>query len=215
MRGGNRPPHHAPADGLHPAGPATRRRVLAGAAATGLAAVSGWPGSWRPARAADYPPTEGAMQGFVLKTERRPAPDAPFLDVDGNVRHLADFRGRALLVNFWAVWCAPCRHELPSLAALHARYGGPRFRVLAVSVDEGGREAALPFLREELGLAELPVYFDRTRKLADALGAHGLPVSLLLDPRHRLVGFMTGMADWDAPGAHRLIESVLPAASAG
>ncbi len=187
-----------------------RRRVVAGAAAA--AALTGLVGvlpTVRPLRAADYPPTEGAMQGFVLKTERRPTPDAPFLDAAGNVRHLSDFRGRTLLVNFWAMWCAPCLRELPTLAALQARLGGPRFRVLAVSVDRDGRETARPFVRERLEIAGLPLYFDRASKLARVHDARQLPKTVLIDPRGRLVGGMVGMAEWDAPGAVRLIEAVM------
>lgn len=187
----------------------TRRQLLGGLGA--LASLGAMPPGTmvRPARAADYPPTDGEMQGFVLADPRRPAADVPFLDGAGNVRHFTDFKGQVLLVNFWATWCAPCIREMPSLAALNKRLGGVDFQLLAVSQDRGGKKVAEPFVRGRLGLADLPIYYDPKAKLGRAMGVDRLPMTFLIDRRGRTVGAKAGYADWDTPEAERLIRHLL------
>lgn len=186
----------------------TRRaalRLMAGGAALPLAA------SFVPARAraADYPPTNGAMQGFILYDKRRELSAEPFLDGAGNTRHFADFRGRVLLVNFWATWCAPCIEEMPDLAALQDGMGGEDFTVLAISQDRGGRDVAEPFVRDRLGLPRLPVLYDPNSALGRAMGVKGLPTTFLIDRRGRAVGHYLGAAEWNAPGARAMIRHVI------
>lgn len=181
-----------------------RRRVLTlsgGALATGFLPL--------PTRAADYPPTEGEMQGFVLLKDRAKAPDVPFFDANDNVRHFSDFGGQVLLVNFWATWCQPCIHELPDLDNLSAQLGGPDFKVLTISQDRGGARVAKPFLEDKLGLRNLEVFVDRKMKLGRALGVRGLPSTYLIDRCGDLVGGLVGIADWDSSDAIRLIQHVL------
>eukprot|EP00752_Nemacystus_decipiens_P000126 g126.t1 len=186
---------------------ATRRRLLAGlgaALATGAAGLSG-----KPARAADYPPTDGAMQGFILLESRRPATRTPFFDAAGNVRQFGDFAGQALLVNFWATWCAPCIREMPALARLQDSLGGPDFSVLAISQDRGGAAVAEPFVRERLGLPDLPLLYDPKLALGRSMGVQGLPTTFAIDRRGRVVGYLTGLAEWDSPDAKRLIRHLI------
>ncbi|MEQ8602275.1 MAG: TlpA disulfide reductase family protein [Marivibrio sp.] len=183
--------------------PVTRRRALLTAgAAVAAPFLAGGP---HPADAADYPPTAGAMQGFVLLKRRRPASDAPFFDADGAVRHFSDFRGRTLLVNFWATWCAPCIKEMPYLAALQDDLGGPDFTVLAISQDRGGPEVAEPFVRDRLGLPALPLYYDPKLTLGRDMGVRGLPTTFAVDKRGRTVGYLAGLADWSGPDAKALL----------
>jgi len=83
--------------------------------------------------------------------------------VDGAVRRLslADFAGKAVLLNLWATWCASCRKEMPALDRLQARLGGPAFEVVALSIDRDGLEMIEPFYAE-LGLRSLGIYWDRS-----------------------------------------------------
>lgn len=178
----------------------TRRMTLAGLAAAALA-----PG----AMAADYPPTAGEMQEFVLLEKRAPAPDVPFLDGKERDTRLSNYFGDVLLVNFWATWCAPCIEEMPSLARLADAFEGQPFRLMAISQDRGGRGVAEPFIRERLGLPNLQIFYDPKLQLGRAFGARGLPSTYLIDRKGRLIGGLEGAAEWDGPDAKALIRHVL------
>ena len=113
---------------------------------------------------------------------------------------MARYRGKVLLVNFWATWCAPCVHEMPTLDRLQAALGGLDFAVLTVSLDRKGMAAVGPFWREQ-GYRHLPILLDSRWKTARRLGVSGLPATFLLDRRHRIVGYLLGPAAWDSPQA--------------
>lgn len=201
----------APLDSLRrPHGAVTRRRALqmAGGALAAPAVLVGL-GSVSSAGAADYPPTTGEMQGFVLLKRRRPASDVPFFDAGGAARHFSDFRGRVLLVNFWATWCAPCIKEMPYLADLQDALSGPGFSVLAISQDRGGAAVAEPFVRDRLGLPDLPLFYDPKLALGRDMGVRGLPTSFVIDAQGRAVGYLVGLADWSGPDAERLLRAVM------
>ncbi len=151
----------------------------------------------------------GEMADFEYAFPPRGAPQIPFLHEGGSVS-LDDFRGKAVLVNFWATWCAPCLKELPSLDALEGRLGGRKFEVVAIAADPRGPEAAQAFL-DRLEIRHLDLYADPRLTLAMSIGgADVLPVSILYDARGREVGRLVGEADWASPEALRLVESALP-----
>ena len=161
-----------------------------------------------PARA-DYPPTDGDMSGFILVKERVPAPTVPFLLGDGSETNLAAFRGKVLIVNFWATWCAPCIKEMPSLDRLQAAFPGEAFEVLAISQDRGGARIAEPFLRERLDLHNLALYLDPKFKLGRAFKNRGLPATYAIDRNGNLVGGLFGAAEWDSEDAKNLVRHLL------
>lgn len=161
------------------------------------------------AGAAEYPPTDGAMQGFVLVKERTPAPAEPFEDGAGATLSLADFGGQVLLVNFWATWCPPCVHEMPSLDRLQAELGGEDFQVLAISQDRGGARVAEPFLRERLELDNLALYLDPQFRVWKAFQAGGLPATYAIDRQGRIVGVLRGAAEWDSDDAKALVRHLI------
>src|ERR1700737_2354210 len=122
--------------------------ALAGvaAAAAGLAAVYGMGGFGRnDVEAACRPALEivrrlaplarGEVAAVAVAREPRRVPDLEFLDGSGNKKSLAEWRGRAVLLNLWATWCVPCRKEMPALDGLQTRLGGPRFQVVAINID--------------------------------------------------------------------------------
>jgi len=186
--------------------PVTLSIVLATALAVGLAAA--WFLNLAPPPAAPGAPAAGAVAHFTPIDPPRPAPDAAFEDGDGRRLTLADFRGRVLLLNFWATWCGPCVVEMPSLDRLQARLGGADFTVVALSQDRGGAEVVGPFYRR-LGLASLGVYLDPSNRVARALGVDGLPTTFVLDRQGRTVGTLEGPAEWDSPEAVALIERIM------
>ena len=152
-------------------------------------------------------PQDAALGQFTPLDPPRPAPELAFTDRDGQGLRLADFRGRFVLINLWATWCAPCVREMPSLDRLQARLGD-RLAVLAISEDRGGAHAVEPFL-EKLALRRLAIYLDAKASAQQALGAHGLPTSFLIDPTGRILGSLEGAAEWDSPDMVARLERYL------
>jgi len=145
-------------------------------------------------------PQLGATHGppFARAAAPREIPALQFQDAGGHARSLADFKGKLVLLNLWATWCAPCREEMPALDRLQAELGGPRFEVLALSVDQQGPQIARKFFAEA-GVKSLTLYVDPSAQAAFKLGTAGLPASLLVDANGREVGRHLGPAKWDSP----------------
>jgi thiol-disulfide isomerase/thioredoxin len=131
-----------------------------------------------------------------------------FIDGAGAARSLAEWRGRVVLVNLWATWCAPCVEEMPALDRIAARLGGPDFDVVAISVDRQGAAVVAPFLGK-LGLTRLATYLDPSNAAVRVLGAPGLPVSVVLDREGRELGRVLGAAEWDSPAFEALLRRAI------
>jgi thiol-disulfide isomerase/thioredoxin len=131
-----------------------------------------------------------------------------FTDGTGAPRSLADWRGRVVLVNLWATWCAPCVEEMPALDRIAARLGGADFDVVAIAVDRQGDAVVRPFL-EKLRLSRLALYLDSSNAVVRVLGAPGLPVSVMLDREGRELGRVLGAAEWDSPAFEALLRRAI------
>jgi thiol-disulfide isomerase/thioredoxin len=138
----------------------------------------------------------GEPAPFIAQQTPRPMPALHFEDGDGAAVTLADFRGRVVLLNLWATWCAPCRTEMPALDRLQAKMAGPDFTVVPLSIDHRGRDAVARFYRD-LGLTTLGIYVDRSGEALSALELSGMPTSFLLDRQGRELGHVIGTAPWD------------------
>ncbi|MSO71315.1 MAG: TlpA family protein disulfide reductase [Alphaproteobacteria bacterium] len=183
-----------------------RRGLLAGfitlAAAGGLACLLG-----TPVMGAE-PPLAGSVAKFSLANGQRPAPSTRFIDPAGKPVTLAALRGKLLLVNFWATWCVPCVHELPSLERLQTALGSDKFQVVLVSEDRGEADEVRRFLTK-IGLPKMPSYRDPPLALFRAFDGHGLPTTVLIDPQGNEIGRLEGDAAWDQPDALALIRHFL------
>lgn len=147
----------------------------------------------------------GTQKGVDRSFKGRPAPTAAFRDSDGRATSLARFKGRPLLVNLWATWCAPCVKELPTLNALgRGPPGGGALRVVAVSQDMGPQASVKAFLRK-LKADNLAAYHDPQMALSGALGVQVLPTTVLFDASGREVWRYAGDLDWTGPEAARLL----------
>jgi thiol-disulfide isomerase/thioredoxin len=150
------------------------------------------------------PLAKGDIAALAVDATPRPAPTLSFDAPDGKKASLADFKGRALLVNLWATWCVPCRAEMPALDRLQAKAGGADFEVVAINVDTARRERAPAFL-DGIGVKSLTRYSDSSADAFEALRlagkALGLPTSLLIDKQGCEIGVVAGPADWDKPDA--------------
>ena len=146
--------------------------------------------------------------------EGRGYADMAFNDAAGTPMSVADFSGKALLVNFWASWCVPCREEMPALDAIATEYNSDRFMVLPINLDigESGLEKAQNFL-DEGQFANLPLYADSTfaafERLKREAVAIGLPATLLLDPEGCELAVLQGPAEWHSADGKAVVEALI------
>jgi thiol-disulfide isomerase/thioredoxin len=150
----------------------------------------------------------GDMAAFVTKKPPEAVPDITFLDAAGKEVHLSSFKGKTVLLNLWATWCAPCRQEMPALNELQKELGGDKFEVIALSLDHGGYDASRKFL-DDLKATDVKLYADPTSKQGMALKLIGMPTTILIDKDGKEVGRLAGEAKWNSPDAKRLIQSAM------
>lgn len=148
---------------------------------------------------AGTPPKSGV---FDRTHKGEPAPAAAFTAPDGKRVTLADFKGKPLLVNLWATWCAPCVAEMPTLDAVAGRLGD-RVRVLTVSQDLDGAAKVRPFFAARK-FEHLQPYLDPEIGLSTAYQAN-LPTTVLYDSAGREVWRRLGAYEWNSPEALRAI----------
>ena len=150
-----------------------------------------------------------APQNFVMSEAPKPMPELQFTDSDGKSLTLADFRGKVVLLNIWATWCAPCRKEMPTLDRLQAILGGPDFVVLPMSIDRKGMDAVTKFYAE-IGIQHLAHYVaPGANQVLDILGVWGLPATLLVDRQGRELGRLDGPAEWDSPDMINTLKTII------
>ncbi len=140
----------------------------------------------------------------LAQTTPTPVPETPFTDPEGGTHSLADYRGKVVLLNFWATWCAPCREEMPSLDALLAELGGDDFQVVAIAAGHNPPAAIQKFLTEAK-IANLPVRLDPRQGLAREMGVMGMPVTVLIDRDGNEIARLIGGADWASEASKTLI----------
>jgi thiol-disulfide isomerase/thioredoxin len=131
-------------------------------------------------------------------------PDAAFVTQDGTTHHLAEFKGRGMVVNMWATWCAPCVAEMPSLEALSKALAPKDIAVLPLSSDRGGADAVRAWYQAH-GISGLPILLDPKGALATAFNARGIPTTVIINTAGKVVARLEGAADWSAPEAQTLI----------
>ncbi len=136
------------------------------------------------------------------------ASDVVFFASDGGETTLADFQGRIALVNFWATWCAPCRAEMPALAALETAFGGEDFAVVTIATGHNPRPAMERFF-DEIDVDNLPLNTDPRQALARSMGVLGLPVTVLLDRDGNEIARLIGGADWESESARALVAALI------
>ena len=161
-----------------------------------------------PAGPGRNPLSVGQMAAFVFKPAPEPLPKVTFVDASGKERTLDDWKGKVVLLNLWATWCAPCRKEMPGLDRLQSELGSDKFEVVAVSVDRTGTAGAKKFL-DQINVGKLAVLADPTARMGTTLRAIGMPATLLLDAEGREIGRLVGPAEWDTPEAKALIQAAL------
>ena len=151
---------------------------------------------------------KGPLAAFLVKADRPAVPNLSFKDAMGGALTLDKWKGRVVLVNLWATWCAPCRKEMPTLADLQKQLGSRDFEVVAVSVDRKGIAASSAYLKET-GADTLGLYVDETTKSLDDLQGLGLPLTVLVDRKGREIGRLLGPAEWNSAEAMALMKAAI------
>jgi thiol-disulfide isomerase/thioredoxin len=154
------------------------------------------------------PLAKGEVAAVSIAPEPQQALPLAFERADGSKATLADFRGRAVLLNLWATWCVPCRAEMPALDRLEAQAGGQDFEVVAVNVDTARLERRAAFL-DSVGVKALARYADPSGDAFETLHkegrALGLPVTMLIDRDGCEIGAAAGAVKWDSADAEALV----------
>lgn len=139
-----------------------------------------------------------------------PAPDFTLTDMQGEAVSLSQYRGKVILLNFWAGWCPPCRAEMPSMEKLYRQLKDRDFVILAVNVEEGGRAAVQDFTREIP--VSFPILLDTAQTVSRLYRVRGLPQSYIIDREGKIVQQVTGGMDWNSPDVVRFLSSLMKGA---
>jgi thiol-disulfide isomerase/thioredoxin len=158
------------------------------------------------------PFARGEVAAVLPSTNPARVPEVNFIGPDGQAVTLADFKGRAVLVNLWATWCVPCRQEMPALDKLQATLGDGAFEVIAINVDNRNPEKPKTWLAEN-GIRHLAYYSDPSGKLLQVMqrSGHviGLPTTLLVDAAGCEIAILKGPAEWAGDDAIALVRAAL------
>ena len=137
-------------------------------------------------------------------SDQKPAPDFSLQDINGKTVKLSDFKGKTIVLNFWATWCGPCKHEIPDFIDLQGQYGKDGVQFIGVAIDQEGLAAIKPYA--EQAKMNYPVLVGNDAVFAQFGGSNAIPVTLLIDkqgvirksyvgakPRQALEEMITGL----------------------
>ncbi len=163
----------------------------------------------------DHPPVlrSGSSQ-FTFFKSPKPVPSMSLLAEHRSPSDLEMFRGRLLLMNFWATWCAPCVEELPALGRLQKLLGNEMFAIVALSIDEADIDRPAAFVRR-LGVTGLNVYQDMTGRATEAFPLYGLPITYLIAGDGLMVGYIVGAVRWDSAEAVAFLQHYMDGGDPG
>ncbi|HEY6918109.1 MAG TPA: TlpA disulfide reductase family protein [Tabrizicola sp.] len=149
---------------------------------------------------------DGDMKKLALHEAPVAIPEVVLLDAEDGEHSLADYKGKWVVLNFWATWCAPCRREMPSLERLQAAM--PDLAVVPVATGRNAVEGIRRFF-EEAGVKTLPILRDPSSELARGMGVMGLPVTVILNPEGQEVARLIGDAEWDSDSAKAVLGALM------
>ena len=149
---------------------------------------------------------DGDMKKLALHDAPVAIPEAVLLDAEDGEHSLAEYKGKWVVLNFWATWCAPCRHEMPSLDRLQVAM--PGLAVVPVATGRNAVEGINRFF-EEAKITSLPILRDPKSELARGMGVMGLPVTVILNPEGQEVARLIGDAEWDSDSAKAILSALM------
>jgi cytochrome c biogenesis protein CcmG, thiol:disulfide interchange protein DsbE len=142
----------------------------------------------------------------LVKPAMSGAPDFNLLDANGSPVGLSGYRGKLVLLNFWATWCGPCRDEMPSMEQLSRNFGGQSLAVLAVNQRENA--ALVNKFMKTHGL-NFTAPLDTTGRVAGYYRVYGIPVSYLIDADGQAIGMKSGPLDWASPAVMKVLRKLV------
>ncbi|MBV1883561.1 MAG: TlpA family protein disulfide reductase [Pseudomonadales bacterium] len=145
--------------------------------------------------------------GVDIPKTRLEAPAFTLADLQNNNVGLSHYKGKVVLLNFWATWCEPCREEMPSMQRLWDRYREQGFVIVAVAADKGGSKPVISFV-EKLAL-DYPILVDPKGDVRNRYEVVGLPMSYLIARDGKMSGRIIGIRDWDSPEADAVVTRLL------
>jgi thiol-disulfide isomerase/thioredoxin len=158
------------------------------------------------------PLMKGEVAAVIAPDKGKAVPDLTFLGPGGAEVKLSSFRGKTVLLNLWATWCAPCRKEMPALNRLQAELGGADFEVVAISIDQRNLDRPKAFLAE-IGVDKLTYFSDPKAKVFQDLKAtsqaFGMPTTLIIDKNGCELGHLPGAAEWSSDDALALLKAAM------
>ena len=145
-------------------------------------------------------------------TERKPAPDFALKDINGQTVHLSDYKGKVVILDFWATWCGPCRMEIPWFIELQRQDKDRGLEVLGVSMDDNGWADVKPFLSEMKVNDRVVIGDDKTAETYG--GVDSLPTTFLIDREGKIAVVHIGLANRKdiEDGVEQLLQSGTKAA---
>jgi len=143
----------------------------------------------------------------VPEVERHTAPDFISENLRGGNTGLADYKGKVVLLNFWATWCRPCRAEMPGMETLWQKYKEQGLVVAAISVDEGSRGRIETF--SKLLDLSFPILLDPESKVSNLYKVTNMPTSFFIDRNGKIISRIVGTEEWASPEAIQLVERLL------
>jgi peroxiredoxin len=138
--------------------------------------------------------------------DNAPTPDFALMTPEGKKLSLKDFRGKVVLLNFWATWCVPCREEMPAMEKLYQEYKQKNFTVLAIAVKDR-KQDAIDFVKE-LNIT-YPIAFDPEAQVGTLYGAWGLPATYLIGPKGEGLARGWGPTEWYNQASRNLIRDLV------
>ena len=135
------------------------------------------------------------IKNMVVNKELKTYDSITFLDSNEKMIKLTDFRGKLVILNFWATWCAPCKEEMPSLDALKANLSSDNIKIFPINIGKDNLKKSKIFFKD-LNIQNLDIYFDNPSTLAKNLGLRGLPTTILFNKEGKEFARIIGSIDF-------------------